>query len=264
MFLFGFANFIACGSAFYSISLEDDSDMLRSGTSNPDYDNPEADTYGIHAPSGWRKLPIRYRFGTQLNDEQRKHLSQAMKIWEAAVGMPLFEVSGLHEGHSGDGFQDLYSSLSDGVNGHYLDQNWGKTKKPQYVLATTIWNGPASGVISTADIRFNAENYIIGDSLRLRATESKEVVDMQSLALHELGHLLGLAHVSESIDGLSIMNPTLFIGEGLISREISKGDIERIQKIYGCDGAACDIDQVVETVRAFERQHLTDPMNIAH
>ena len=110
------------------------------------------------------------------------------------------------------------------------------------MLATTIWNnGVDYNHIAKADIRFNQEYYIIGDSLTLSATEDREVVDMQSLALHELGHLLGLAHTSEKVDSLSIMNPSLYIGEGLTSRKLSRDDITRIQTIYGCKGKACDI-----------------------
>ncbi|MDD9950929.1 MAG: hypothetical protein OXT67_05125, partial [Zetaproteobacteria bacterium] len=50
----------------------------------------------------------------------------------------------------------------------------------------------------------------------------------------------GLTHVSSEYDPDSIMNPTLFIGEGMANRYLSCGDIERIQLIYGCEGDACD------------------------
>ena len=147
---------------------------------------------------------------------------------------------------NGDSFTDLYSSLTDDINGQYLDDDWNKTKKPTYVLATTIWNnGPDYSLITKADIRFNNEHYIIGNSLTNSASDTKEVVDMQSLALHELGHFLGLAHIDTDVDSLSIMNPSLFIGEGLTSRRLSRGDIERIQLVYGCEGKACDIEKLM-------------------
>jgi predicted Zn-dependent protease len=100
---------------------------------------------------------------------------------------------------------------------------------------------------------------LLGDSLQLTATESKEVVDMQSLALHELGHLLGLTHVESDIDQLSVMNPNLFIGEGLTTRKLSRGDVLRIQQIYGCDGEACDIDAVMEKIEAANTPALKAP-----
>ena len=60
-------------------------------------------------------------------------------------------------------------------------------------------------------------------------------------SLHD-SDILGLAHVPEETDAYSIMNPTLYIGEGLI--KISKSDIELIQRIYGCENEACDVDEL--------------------
>ena len=64
---------------------------------------------------------------------------------------------------------------------------------------------------------------------------------MESMALHELGHLLGLTHSSAEDDPLSIMNPALLIGEGLANRTMSESDVKRIQQVYGCAGGACNI-----------------------
>ena len=127
-----------------------------------------------------------------------------------------------------------------------IDKNWDKTDKPNYVLGTAIWSNSTSySEISSADLRFNSQHYVIGDSLIVESEGDRQVVDMQSLSVHELGHLLGLAHVSEDVDPISVMNPSLFIGEGLTSRKLSRGDIERIQTIYGCEGQACDIDALI-------------------
>jgi len=242
-----FSSFVACGTQMYKVSVEEDFDHSRAEAAHPASKDKESTHYGIHAPSGWKQLPIPFRFAPDMNDQQRIHLLAAMKKWEWATGKKLFEYDGTHDGTIGDRFKDLYSSLQDNVNGHYLDDNWAKTQKPDHVLATTIWNNATHfSIIAKADIRFNNEHYIIGDSLELKATETREVVDMQSLALHELGHLLGLSHVDEEVDSLSIMNPALFIGEGLTSRKLSKNDIERIQLIYGCDRQACDVDALMK------------------
>jgi hypothetical protein len=242
-----FANFIACGSNFYQVSMENDFDEQNLPAEAKD---PASTTYGIHAVGGWKNLPIPFRYGHELNRMQKDALTVAMQSWEMAVGKKLFKNIGTDKQNSGDKFPDLYSSLSDMINGHYLDGNWGKTGKPVSVLATTIWHNTAEDVsaIATADIRFNSENYLIGDSLILNSVGGKEIVDMESLALHELGHLLGLAHVDASVDPLSIMNPQLFIGAGLTSRKISKSDIQRIQTIYGCHGNSCEVEDLVRKI----------------
>jgi len=90
----------------------------------------------------------------------------------------------------------------------------------------------------------------MGDSLTARATKDREVVDMESVSLHELGHLLGLSHVEPDHDSDSIMNPSLFIGEGLTSRRLSKQDIMRIQQIYGCEGKACDVEALYQEMES--------------
>lgn len=242
---FVFGNFIACGSKMYQVSMEGDTNRGRTlGGTNQALSS--GDSYpGIHAPGGWHKLPIPYKFSANLTAPQRDGLLAAMKTWEMAVGKKLFEVAG-NDPKKGDSFSDLYSSLNDTTNGYYQDDDWSKTGKSEMVLATAIWDnvGRDQFTIQTADLRFNTQHYIIGDSFTLASTPEKEVVDMESLALHELGHLLGLAHVPEETDAYSIMNPTLYIGEGLANRKISKNDIELIQRIYGCENEACDVDEL--------------------
>jgi hypothetical protein len=257
----GFANAVACGSQLYKVSLDDDYDHRVAIKANPSVADPASPVYGIHATEGWKKLPIPYQFSAGLTAENRAQLFNAMRTWETAVGIQLFALQGLHE-KLGDDFEDLYSSLNDEINGYYFDNNWEKTQKSERVLATAIWtNMPGRASIKTADLRFNTSGYLIGDSLVLKATDDKEVVDMQSLALHELGHLLGLAHVTEDVDVYSIMNPSLFIGEGLTTRQLSLGDIRRIQSIYGCAGDACEIDHVLRQLTELEKGPLADPLN---
>ena len=245
--MFSFVNFVACGSQLYQVSVRDDLDTSRVSRANPQYADPESALYGIHASSGWQSLPISFRLGTDMDYGQKQELLAAMQKWEWATGRSLFRYIGTHQGTNGDTFKDLFSSLGDEINGHYIDEDWDKTSKPNYVLATTIWNNTSDySEIATADIRFNSQHYVIGDSLLVESEANRQVVDMQSLAIHELGHLLGLAHVEEGVDPVSVMNPSLFIGEGLTARKLSRGDITRIQTIYGCEGSACDIDSLIE------------------
>ncbi len=253
-----FGGFVACGTQAYKVSVRDDLDHSSGQTAAVSAADKSSTLYGIHAQSGWKQLPIPFRFAPAMDPQQRTHLMAAMERWEWATGKKLFRFDGDHSGTDGDSFKDLYSSLQDGVNGHYVDFNWAKTQKPDFVLATTIWDNDRDiTAIAKADIRFNGQNYLIGDSLILKATATREVVDMQSLALHELGHFLGLAHVEEDVDSLSIMNPSLFIGEGLTSRKLSKGDIERIHLIYGCSGKACDVDGLIAAQETADWDKLT-------
>jgi hypothetical protein len=254
-----FVNFVACGSQLYQVSMHDDS-TLPPKTAEAAND-PDSAQFGLHAAKGWaERLPIHFKVAQEVNDDQKRGLLRAMRIWETAVGRKLFVFEGVDSGVDGDSFKDLYSSLEDDVNGHYLDDNWAKTGKPQVVLATTIWDNDPADIqkITKADIRFNSNYYVIGDSFSLKPEGSREVVDMWTLALHELGHLLGLAHMNPTVDSYSIMTPSLYIGEGLSNRKLSRGDIERIQKIYGCEGSACDIDRVLAKIDLALKEDPTD------
>ena len=242
--VFIFGNFVACGSQLYQVALTEDVDARSVPKSAAD---PSSSTYGIHAADGWRELPIHFKTDSRLTSEQLEGLEAAMATWQTAVGRKLFVFEGVHTNTDGDSFRDLFSSLEDLVNGQYLDNNWAKTGKGSFVLATTIWDNNAHNhnQIVTADVRFNSNHYLLGDAMVLEAEGNREVVDMETLALHELGHLLGLAHVDAEEDPYSIMGPTLYIGAGLKNRRVSEDDIKRIQQIYGCLGSSCNVANLV-------------------
>jgi hypothetical protein len=241
---FVFTQMIACGEQMYQADMKQDHDQAAIPATAR---NPQSALYGIHASGGWMQIPIRFKWDSELNEQQKTGLKKAMETWELAVGKRLFLYDGFAN-ESGDDFSDLHSSLDDRVNGQYIDRFWDKTGKGTEVLATTIWlkSSRDSNRIETADIRFNLENYTIGDTLdfAMEVNNGQIAVDMETLALHELGHLLGLSHDEKAIDPYSVMLQKVFIGFGMTNRRLSLGDIQRIQSIYGCEGAACDLDGI--------------------
>jgi len=230
--------FVACGAQSYRVSVHGESpekvDRPHTGTSGANL--AAGNLLGVHSASGWkRNLPIRFFTSDEIKSESIQQLQTAMKTWETAIGKPLFKYEGEEKKH-GSAFRQLYEPLNDAINGNYFDNSWFKaTGKSNSVIATTIWeNDPKdTSSIVKADIRYNAEFYIFGNSLSEFSEGKRTIVDMESLALHELGHLLGLTHMNESEDRFSVMNPSLFIGEGMITRKLSKGDISRIRSVYG-------------------------------
>ncbi|MEY4064297.1 MAG: hypothetical protein RIR26_505 [Pseudomonadota bacterium] len=230
--------FVACGAQSYRISVHGDNpeNVNRPNTGTSGSSLATGNLVGVHSANGWkRSLPIRFLTSQEIQPQVVKQLQTAMSSWEKAVGKTLFDYGG-NETKTGADFRELYEPLNDNVNGHYFDNSWFKaTGKPNSVLATTIWenNAKESASIVKADIRYNAEFYIFGNSLEAFSEGKRTIVDMESLALHELGHLLGLTHINESEDRFSVMNPSLFIGEGMITRRLSKGDIIRIRSVYG-------------------------------
>lgn len=254
-----FVNFISCGAQNYKQSLSDDH-QTQSESEAANSADPDSPEFGLHAPSGWQNLPIAYSVEKNFTEEQLKGLQAAMATWETAVGKQLFAYKG-KSNDTGAAYPDLFSSLSDSLNNMYDDDNWKKNNKTDMVLATTIWGNRDNDykVITTADIHYNTQLYFIANALTSRSKDTREIVDMQSLATHEIGHLLGLAHVDEKQDDSSIMNPALYIGEGMATRALSVGDITRIQKIYSCSGAvACgDKTALARSIMLSSRQTTT-------
>lgn len=238
--------YVACGAQKYRVPVHGEETGSRSSRPNTSTSGAPAaasetaagasNLFGVHSSKGWAThLPIKFKTSSELPATVVEQLREAIAIWEAAVGKKLFSYDGI-ENVKGADFKELYAPLNDSQNGHYFDFNWSKaTAKSNSVLATTIWeNDPKDSTsIVKADIRYNAEFYIFGDALKDYSEGKRTIVDMQSLSLHEVGHLIGLTHVLEKDDRYSVMNPSLFIGEGMMTRRLSEGDIERVRSVYG-------------------------------
>jgi len=116
------------------------------------------------------------------------------KIGQNITGQDFFH---LHVSSPGAPYpaQDGYSKI-------YFVSNW--TKSSAIEATTTIrWNG---STIYEADMMINAQNYqfMPGD------ISNPGKLNLKSLVIHELGHVLGLAH---NQDSRSVMQPTLANGQ---------------------------------------------------
>ena len=242
--------YVACGAQKYRVPVHGTEETsapsrLNTGSSSMaakavSKSGATANLVGTHSSQGWAKnLPIHFKVTNDMSPATTAELRKAIQSWEYAIGKKIFDYNGV-EKKAGVDFKSLYSPLDDNQNGHYFDFNWAMaTEKSNTVLATTIWeNDPNDpSVIVKGDIRYNAEFYIFGDAIKEYSEGKRTIVDMESLALHEVGHLLGLSHIAESDDRYSVMNPSLFIGEGMMTRRLSEGDIDRIRAVYGVGDA---------------------------
>ncbi|KAK1425836.1 hypothetical protein QVD17_21197 [Tagetes erecta] len=73
------------------------------------------------------------------------------------------------------------------------------------------------------------ENWIVNDLIGSRSgSGAVTAMDLESVAVHEIGHLLGLGH--SSVED-AIMFPTISSGERKV--ELDRDDVEGIQELYG-------------------------------
>lgn len=137
-------------------------------------------------------------------------IQKAMTTWNEALGFTAFELS-----------QEISlekKKFMNSISEIYWQTNWSK-KNPSLQGQTALsW---LKSSIVEADILINAVHF----PLSLNPNDNE--VDAESLILHELGHVLGLAHHSESE---SVMAEGLTLGE--IRRSLTLDDQAAIQCRY--------------------------------
>ena len=167
----------------------------------------------------------------------------------------------------------LISAASDGVTDFFFIKEWdalfahckdfadiaqaGAFTIPNYSTSHT-----SQGMVTyiSGDIYLNSERFCFRD---IKADDCDQHLmeaaigymlgsnqSLERIVLHELGHVLGLDHVAPLHDLVSIMQP----GAGFylpgadeifeMDALLSKGDITRIQSLYGCKEQACDVPKV--------------------
>jgi len=97
---------------------------------------------------------------------------------------------------------------------------WSPTGPPN-VWATTTWLFNSANQFLDVDIQF-------WDNNAWSTAPAPGTVDVESVALHELGHFAGLPHSTGAAD---VMQPT--IGAGVSRRILSNNDIAALQGLYG-------------------------------
>lgn len=157
--------------------------------------------------------PIKIYVHKSLPVEAYASLQYAMDVFDKNFGRQVFRVIAWGvDTPSGPG-RDGYSAI------FWMNQ-WDPNRPSEQARTTIYWAGAQ---IYEADIRINAANFqfYFGDALAFSQ------VDLTSIFVHELGHVLGLAH-TPTIG--SVMNYSL--SNGQVRRTLSKTDIGDLRCEY--------------------------------
>lgn len=129
----------------------------------------------------WKgKLPIKLKVHSAFPPEHLKALENAIQHWEESAGRRLFEITS----YAAEG---PIAPRQDGENIVYWMKTWEENKPQEQARTTVYWVGDQ---ISEADIRLNNKNF----NFYLEVTQNAGDVHLESLIIHELGHVLGLKH----------------------------------------------------------------------
>ncbi len=141
----------------------------------------------------WKKqLPIQLYLDASVPTQFYQAISSAIVTWEQSIGRKVFELAGTSTGTQPR--QDSKSVL-------YWISTWDRTQMLQQANTTIYW---VDTRISEADIRINA-------SLNFETEKGySSSIDIESLVLHELGHVMGLKHIDNvpSVMAKSLSNDT--------------------------------------------------------
>lgn len=131
----------------------------------------------------WKNnLPVKIWIHTSVSAEFEPSIRAAAETWNRALGRVAIVIE----------MQKVSGSLAsrDGQNVIYNMNQWEREKSAEQGRTSLYWVGD---LIQEADIRINDYNYNFYGS-----EQQPGFVSMESLALHELGHVLGLKHEDAS------------------------------------------------------------------
>ncbi len=175
---------------------------------------PSLENQRVAWPS--RKLPIKLFIHESVPPEAYAALDEAVKEYNTRLSRPEGDVFQVFA----RGVKDEGQPVKDGNSTIYWQSDWDPAQTTEQARTTIYWSGSE---IFEADMRINAKNFSFFTSL------SAEIagVDLTSLLVHELGHMLGLAH--NDSPG-SVMNFSL--DEGQNRRHLSGLDFNNLKCEY--------------------------------
>jgi hypothetical protein len=173
----------------------------------------------------WKSLPVEYVIDPNIpNDSSEEFVINAISAgaeeWDSHTEAELFGSYTIDYGASWD--NDAPDGRNELLFGNYPEEG--------VIAVTVIWGyfsgPPSSREIIEFDVLFDTD-FTWGN-----AETNPEVMDLQNIATHELGHGVGLDDLYDSVCVEETMYGYSDYGE-IKKRDLNAGDIAGIQKLYG-------------------------------
>lgn len=158
--------------------------------------------------------PVEIFLDSSVPPEYHDSIEAAVTAWNDESGRELIRLRlGSNPGSD--------TPARDGVSKIYFMNSWDSNKNNEQARTTVYWAG---STIYEADIRVNALNFNFFTS---EIDRSYSEVHIESLLIHELGHVLGLAHNDASS---SVMQTAL--ANGHIRNNVGQEDLSSLECEY--------------------------------
>ena len=162
--------------------------------------------------AGWKwSGPVTYTIIP--NQDLTAAMTSAMEAWDGNTSGDLFT-------------SPVKGTPSWGVRDNKNAVLFGNYQSSGVIAVTATWYSRATKQAVESDILFDTD-YVWGD-----ATETPEVMDLQNIATHEMGHTLGLSDLyTSSCDAVTMYGYSYF---GDVEKSsLEPADITGLQKLYG-------------------------------
>ncbi len=162
----------------------------------------------------WKQaVPVRMYFHTSVPAEYEASIRAAAESWNRAQGREFLVIDANRVGGGGPS--------RDGKNVIYFLNTWEKDRTSEQARTSLYWVGDQ---IQEADIRVNAQNY---QFYVTQTGTSAQLISIQALLLHEMGHVIGLRHNDASP---SVMATYLKAGQD--RNQLQQADMASLQCEY--------------------------------
>ena len=165
----------------------------------------------------WKdQVPIPMLVHADFPREHLPALENAMKVWERAAGHKLFVIVSTN-------YRGNAAPAKDSKSVIYWLKTWEAEKPSEQARTSIYWVGDQ---IREADLRVNAKNFSYFNN-ESDVTQPEKGVHLESLLIHELGHVLGLKH---NDGGESVM--ATYLALQIRREELSDSDQEAMSCEY--------------------------------
>lgn len=177
-------------------------------------------------PTKWSSIdafPLKINFGSDFNQIENNALESATSSWNS---LNLNAITYFETGKSNFSTRNNLDEFKDGELGIYKIYNWPDDMPGTALAVTQIFGKRSSGGFIKID---HADILINYDFFDFSADDSSWGYDLETVVVHELGHLLGLYHENTSADH-SVMYPT--ISRYRFNRTPHEHDAENLSEKY--------------------------------